>query len=118
MGRERPIAPRPSPPPLWSVRATPRVHLAAEPAADCDDADCPGGAPLDGPTPEAAPEDGLLYRILKLLQQQPPSSVYLLGLASCVHKWVQASTASPAAVWSRAEPLCIVWSVYALMGQD
>jgi len=44
------------------------------------------------PTPQEAPKDGLLYRILDLLLQQPANSVYLLGLASCVHKWVQAST--------------------------
>jgi len=31
---------------------------------------------------------------MELLLQQPSDSVYLLGLASCVHKWVQASSAA------------------------
>ncbi|KAL3912601.1 MAG: hypothetical protein SGPRY_008281, partial [Prymnesium sp.] len=38
--------------------------------------------------------DGLLHAIMRLLLQQPSDSVFLLGLASCVHKWVQASSAA------------------------
>jgi len=60
--------------------------------AEVDEPNMDQHVPLGEPTPEEAPKDGLLYRILKLLLQQPPTSVYLLGLASCVHKWVQAST--------------------------
>ncbi|EOD26664.1 hypothetical protein EMIHUDRAFT_236730 [Emiliania huxleyi CCMP1516] len=43
------------------------------------------------PTPEEVPAGCLLHMLLSLLLQQPPTSLYLLGLASCVHKWVQAS---------------------------
>uniref|UniRef100_A0A7S4BXM2 Uncharacterized protein n=1 Tax=Chrysotila carterae TaxID=13221 RepID=A0A7S4BXM2_CHRCT len=50
--------------------------------------------PSVGPSCLEAAEDSFLHRILKLLLEQPPHSVYLLGLASCVHKWVQASSVS------------------------
>lgn len=43
-------------------------------------------------TPACAPEGSVLRQVLTLLLEQPPNSVYILGLASCVHKWVQAST--------------------------
>jgi len=50
------------------------------------DADAAGGASSSG--------EGLLFAIMRLLLLQPTDSVYLLGLASCVHKWVQASSAA------------------------
>jgi len=43
------------------------------------------------PTPAHAPPGSVLYRLLALLLEQSSTSVYLLGLASCIHKWVQAS---------------------------
>lgn len=44
------------------------------------------------PTPARPAPGSILHSLLSLLLRQPAGSVYTLGLASCVHKWVQAST--------------------------
>ncbi len=49
---------------------------------------------LLAPSNDGAPTEGggLLHRVIALLLEQPAESIYTLGLASCVHKWVQASS--------------------------
>ena len=36
--------------------------------------------------------NGLLFQLIRLMLKQSANSVYLLALASCLHKWVQASS--------------------------
>jgi hypothetical protein len=45
-----------------------------------------------------SPRRGLLWHLLDLLLQQPSESPYLVPLASCIHKWVQASSVNDQAL--------------------
>jgi hypothetical protein len=76
-------------------------HLRAEADAPGLGAPRPAVAPAEAalalaaasmPTPPRAPPGSILHSLLSLLLRQPAQSIYTLGLASCVHKWVQAST--------------------------
>ena len=71
----------------------PAALTAAATAAAAGEAEAGGEAGAAAGSAAGSPVgEGLLFRILRLLLEQPTDSVYMLGLASCVHKWVQAST--------------------------
>lgn len=86
----------PSAAPPVSLIPTPSAEDSALPNTDEQALDRPVSSSSSSSAPPSVPSnsEGLLFAIMRLLLQQPSDSVYLLGLASCVHKWVQASSAA------------------------